>query len=92
MSFCETVACLKGEMAKHDTLLNSYYKSLMNSLPQEQAAKLKTEQIQWVKNYVKLRKDLEDGDTGACSSVLQYLGEEVEYVKIRAIELKKMAK
>lgn len=92
MNFCESVECLRGEMDKYDRLLNSNYKSLMKSLPQDQAARLKFEQIQWVKKYAKFKKDLEDGDTGVCSSVLQYLGAEVEYVKKRALELEKMAK
>mgnify|MGYP001009164127 CR=1 FL=1 len=91
-NFCEMAECYASRLKKWDAALNSSYKYLMSKLPEDQSLILKKAQIQWVKGYARLKNEWEKEFTGACSSALQYLPQEVEYIKKRALELDIMAR
>lgn len=84
---CERAACQGNCLKYWDDALNARFKVLMQNYPETRRAALKKEEIQWVKEYMRLQASLQDKKTGTCADQTVYQSAMADFVKKRVLIL-----
>jgi uncharacterized protein YecT (DUF1311 family) len=84
---CDRAACLEGRLKYGDTRINARFRALRKSYPADRSQALKSDEIRWVKDYMRLQKSLQGPMNQGCAQKAEALGKVVEFLKQRTLYL-----